>query len=329
MKTRLIYPDFIKGLAIILMVYGHINYIGQYQVIQLNIQKAIYSFHMPFFLIISGFFFVITSDGKLQISKLLKRIGIPYFFFCSTYLIGLIIGSKLKMNISSIPPLSLLSFFKTLFLFPIGAYWFLHSILLINLVFICANYFFLKVKKLYFYAILVLLFYLLDELNIVEIRTSFYFVLGYLGRRLTIRINKLPKYLYIVLLIICFLFFLQNKAQEFTLFEIINCVSLLGLFWGIYNKIKYSFFVSIVAWIGQNTLIILLVHAFFIVSLKMFKYNFLEIDTTGLLYSLFVTSVAVLISILSSRIFDLIRVSRIFFQTDFLYKKYKKITDVL
>ena len=56
MKTNRIYwIDLLRGLAIFLVVYGHILMFYQYQGIQLPTIRFIYSFHMPLFFFISGF----------------------------------------------------------------------------------------------------------------------------------------------------------------------------------------------------------------------------------------------------------------------------------
>ncbi|HAW18859.1 MAG TPA: hypothetical protein DCX14_01635 [Flavobacteriales bacterium] len=53
---RITAPDFIKGLCIILMVYGHITMIGTLDEAQNAIKEFIYTFHMQIFLLVSGFF---------------------------------------------------------------------------------------------------------------------------------------------------------------------------------------------------------------------------------------------------------------------------------
>lgn len=54
-KDRLVYIDIAKGIAIILVVIGHLlqyNFSGTYKHILFN---WIYSFHMPVFMMLSGY----------------------------------------------------------------------------------------------------------------------------------------------------------------------------------------------------------------------------------------------------------------------------------
>lgn len=64
MEKRELYPDIIKGIAIILVVLGHCIQFGSAFSTNLLFFKssifiAIYSFHMPLFMLISGYFFII------------------------------------------------------------------------------------------------------------------------------------------------------------------------------------------------------------------------------------------------------------------------------
>ena len=179
MKERLISPDFIKGFCIILMVYGHVTHIGTMANSQNYLVKIIYTFHMPLFLIISGYFFNIATNTKLQIKKVARKIRIPYIIFITLYLVGLIIVSYLGIPTNNMPPTTLESFIKKVFITSAGSYWFLHSLIIISLSMLLINLFVKSKNSLIFYIFLILLFLILDRFEIVKIRTSTYFLLGY------------------------------------------------------------------------------------------------------------------------------------------------------
>lgn len=85
-KKRESWIDQLRGFAMFLVVYGH-----NFPVTE----KYIYSFHMPLFLIISGFFIpdIVPSD---QLKKRFKTIMIPYFFWALfLFLFWFFIGNKL------------------------------------------------------------------------------------------------------------------------------------------------------------------------------------------------------------------------------------------
>ena len=80
MNNRLDYIDYIKGFAIILMVYGHLDVVEESP-----IKSWIYSFHMPLFFVVAG----LLTAHRLQkgkdlspldiLQKRVLQLGIPYF----------------------------------------------------------------------------------------------------------------------------------------------------------------------------------------------------------------------------------------------------------
>ncbi|WP_404284519.1 acyltransferase family protein [Exiguobacterium aurantiacum] len=76
-NNRLEWLDSLKGLGIILVVWGHLN-------VPLGVETMIYSFHMPMFFFISGYLF---NSRRTSIGSLAKRkaatLLIPYVFFAT------------------------------------------------------------------------------------------------------------------------------------------------------------------------------------------------------------------------------------------------------
>ena len=83
---RIEYIDIAKGIGIILMIIGHMPSINDY------LNRFIYSFHMPLFFIISGYFFK-HKDNKQCIKSILKRLIVPYIITCCA-----IIGIKMFLT---------------------------------------------------------------------------------------------------------------------------------------------------------------------------------------------------------------------------------------
>lgn len=73
-KNRIAYVDIAKGLAIWLMVIGHMD-------ISEQIRIYIYSFHMPLFFILSGLFFKRDRPFLINLKSSIKSILWPYFTF--------------------------------------------------------------------------------------------------------------------------------------------------------------------------------------------------------------------------------------------------------
>ena len=84
-KKRLNYFDIAKGIGIILVIIGHIEYVDQ------GVRDYIVSFHMPLFFIVSGMLMFVTDEKSRSIKDLfirkLKRIMLVYAIFSVLYLI--------------------------------------------------------------------------------------------------------------------------------------------------------------------------------------------------------------------------------------------------
>lgn len=97
---RYYWIDSLKGMAIILVVIGHLNSISS------ELNQYIYSFHMPLFFFISGYLFNFekyTDIGKEYILKKIYSLIIPYFFFSIiSYLFYIIMDSLYQPQIQNI-----------------------------------------------------------------------------------------------------------------------------------------------------------------------------------------------------------------------------------
>lgn len=83
--SRLIEFDIAKGLGIILVVVGHLNFPS-------CVINWIFLFHMPLFFMISGYFFKSTEPLRMLFVKRLKSLVVPYlcFYFIDFVLFGLL-----------------------------------------------------------------------------------------------------------------------------------------------------------------------------------------------------------------------------------------------
>ena len=84
--------DVCKGILIILVVFGHSlqygfgpDYLQSQAFYNDLVFRAIYAFHMPLFMLISGYYFFYSNkkDYSLILQTKLKSIGIPFFFYCT------------------------------------------------------------------------------------------------------------------------------------------------------------------------------------------------------------------------------------------------------
>lgn len=322
MKTRIIEPDFVKGVCIILMIYGHITHIGAKLEIQNSIVEFIYTFHMPLFLIVSGLFFKISSNPSQQVYNLFRGLVIPYVFFITIYLLGLIIVNNLGIQTSNRPPSNLLSFIKHVFLYPIGGYWFIHSLVILNLTMVIINWVLYKRNNLFILLViwLVMLTFFV-RLDLIETRTVIYFLSGYVLGIITDKKIIIPVSLALLFMFLGYAIYMLNP-YGFSIVEFVWCSIILGVIWSISSKFHKTYCIKLISWVGQNTLVILVMHALFIISFKSIVSIFLNIDETGIAYSLFTTIFTTLLSLLTARFLDVLGISKILFNKNKIYVQF-------
>ena len=87
---RLVYIDILKGIAIILVVMGHM-FVPYTDYLDSTVNQMIYSVHIPLFIFLSGFVFHL-SQGKhsvrITIMKRILSLLLPFFCFSAVYCIA-------------------------------------------------------------------------------------------------------------------------------------------------------------------------------------------------------------------------------------------------
>ena len=131
--------DNVKVLACILVVLGHFfQSITKANILQENdlylwFNQTIYFFHVQLFFICSGYLYQeyskinSFSTWKNNVLKKILALGVPYFTFST-------ITWALKSAFSSSVNEQVEGFFHTLFLAPVGPYWYLYCLFFIFLI---------------------------------------------------------------------------------------------------------------------------------------------------------------------------------------------------
>ncbi|MDF7806291.1 acyltransferase [Pontiellaceae bacterium B12219] len=331
-NRRLLAPDFIKGIAIVLMVYGHLTMVGTFVDVQNLVTGWIYSFHMPLFLIVSGMFFAVDGDPVVKAKRLSLRIGIPYLIFISIYLLGLILIQQVGISTSNLPPDSISSFLVAVLFRPYGGYWFLHSLLLIQLALLGGYWVASLMKKEsmdagWFLAIIFL--FGLSAFGLVQSRTIAYFLIGMIIRFVA---NKRPK---IPLLLawgaVPIIFVISSVVSNISILtfgfaEITWCVSIFVGLYAVGDHFSNSSWVRFIAWIGRNSLSILVFHSLFIVLSKPVAGPSLRLEPTGVLYSFGATFIVTALCLISAWSCDKLRMSRFLFASSQCYIPFRNTT---
>ena len=137
-KNRNRYLDFVKGILILFVLWGHcIQYgtVGEGQFFENPLFKFIYSFHMPLFMLISGYLFYYSAKKRSLKELVFSRaysFGIPLFVWgCLPRLLSYIIAFANKKQ-----QINLLSILKAVYHIFMGftSIWFLWSVLVISVI---------------------------------------------------------------------------------------------------------------------------------------------------------------------------------------------------
>lgn len=132
MKKRIAYLDVARGIGMILVVMGHVDFISE------PIRDYVTSFHMPLFLIISGILLYATKTEERNWIEIVKSkcrtILLPYFIFS----VGALLFELVRALIKSIDMWDTLMrrAFQTICLQGFSTFWFLPTLFIGELIFL-------------------------------------------------------------------------------------------------------------------------------------------------------------------------------------------------
>lgn len=132
MKKRIAYLDVARGIGMILVVIGHVEFINR------PFRNYVTSFHMPLFFIISGILLYVTKTEERDWKEILHSKGrsllLPYFIFSAGALIFELVRALIK-NLDMGSEL-LRRLFQTICLQGFSNFWFLPALFIGELVFL-------------------------------------------------------------------------------------------------------------------------------------------------------------------------------------------------
>lgn len=161
--------DFIKCILILLMISFHLVYINETHPYA---KQFVYTFHMPGFLIISGYL-MNTGKQARPFAKSMLAIAIPYMIMESGYIA---MASIFPIN-EHIENLTASVFLNKLFLHPLGPYWYLKTLFICSIIYyIISN--FEKLDTISTVIITGLVFYAISNTKSMSFSNSMYFLAG-------------------------------------------------------------------------------------------------------------------------------------------------------
>ena len=291
--------DYLKCVFIVLMIVFHLAYFGDMYPVA---KKFVYTFHMPAFLLLSGYL-ANTSKPLRCFGSYLLWLVVPYAVMEAGYTV---MASLLPIR-EHIDNLTLAVFVDKLVLHPIGPYWFIHTLILLET--LC--YAIMRFARPSAEAILIFAFacWLLstDGVGLISFSNAIYFIAGAAVRRsglniLSVFASRTPLTA-LPLVLLCFDSSNFDRAS-FAGMAITWLVISFLLF--VCRYIKPG---RIVLYIGRHTLVILLFSPIFTFFAKALIPVF-AFDPTAFLF-MFVSVVFVLCGCFAlARLLDIVGVSR-------------------
>ncbi|MES4921116.1 acyltransferase family protein [Hoylesella timonensis] len=285
-QARILELDFLKCVFILLMIVFHLVYIGN----RYPVAKAfVYTFHMPGFLIISGYLLHVQKPVP-QFLRYIQWIFVPYLLMESGYVV---MASVLPIR-EHIQQLTFGLFLDKLFLHPLGPYWYLHTLMLCGIVtYVVAQ--FANHHRVWMLLGVLLCLWVLALLGLVTWINAVYFCVG-----VALRLYHRPfidtfhpawwSFIGIVLVATC----VPNALQRHTMGGMLIVYFVISFLLWLYPYLpkgaeKISLF------IGRNSLIQLLFSPMFTVLSKLFQ-SYLLFEPSGMLFML----VALLFTVVGS-----------------------------
>ncbi len=295
--------DVVKGLCICLMVFGHLTHIGSCSSQLLEVVKTIYSFHMPVFIILTGYLFGkrqgTIDEGKRVFSRMLK----PYLVMAPIAIFLYQLAARFGIQTTNqVDGAGLLPYIGVLTGHVGGALWYLYTFGIVELLTLGALWW--RPGKnseeqggasTRVVVLVGLGCCILAKLGFgISPHKSFYFFIGFFLRRAQLSLPCSVWFLGSVALI----FSVVGVSESFTLGNCVWVISVLGsLMWLAKGLLSVRCLSKVLIYCGEHTLSILLFHNLISVALRPLASKMLVVDPSGIGISLLMTGVIVVLSL--------------------------------
>lgn len=301
--------DYLKGVMIVLVITFHLVY---FEHLYPYAKQVVYTFHMPVFLIISGYLMNISKTWK---DFLLTIVGlaVPYLVMESGYVV---MASLLPIN-EHIDNLTAGVFFDKLLLHPLGPYWYLHTLILCGLTYRLIMGTVLRDTIFFENWIIrtvpmILVFYLFSVLGILSFPLAICFMVG-----AALRQSQTD-----------FLRFFRSSPFAILAFALLICEpaylspATLGGVLIVYMAISSCLFafryasrpvLNVIGFLGRNSLLLYVFSPIFTILCKQLV-PCLAFDKTGILFLIASLVVCISGSLAIGYVMDMLRISPLFFR---------------
>lgn len=304
MGKRLEEADFIKTVCIVLMVVFHLAYIGD---LYPMVKKFVYTFHMPAFLMLSGYFLNVCKSNR-DFVRSMWWLFVPYAVFESAYVV---MASFLPTR-DAVDQLSFPLVLDKLFLHPLGPYWYLHTLLLASVV----SYVLCRMLRfrLPSFAVSILVAVVLGVLSyatgILSLPNVLYYAFGFALSQMQIPWSRFVRPSLWSLLPLLLLAFFPESWNKTTVVGIAIVYFMMSLLQAIYMRLPLPLQQGS-GIVGRNTLPILIFSPIFTMGAKVLL-PYLSFDRSGMLFLVVATFLTLFGSLFLTWLMDGLHLSRYF-----------------
>ena len=287
-KKRVIELDFLKSIFILLMISFHLAYFADGYP---YLKQFVYTFHMPGFLIISGYLMNVKKPIH-HYAKTMLWIAIPYVIMESGYVL---MASILPIR-EHVDNLTISVFLNKLVVNPLGPYWYLHTLMICGVLYFAVFCW----KNISIFSRLIILglsYYFISLLEVTSLACTMYFMVGVVIHQsgfsfldVFLHPESFDKATLGGALIVYFVF-----------------CALLSIYPYIPEKAKNVFL-----FLGRNSLPLYIFSPIFTICCKIFI-PFLSFDSTRLLFLVISLPICIVGCLVTCKVLDLLRISPLMF----------------
>ena len=298
--------DFVKCVLIVLMIAFHLVFIGDSYPYA---KQVVYTFHMPGFLVISGYLLNVGKPWRKFLHAMLW-IFIPYAVMESGYTA---MAAVLPIR-EHIDLLTFSLYMDKVLLHPLGPYWYLHTLLLCSTVYYGVAHC-RRIGPVLRLVVVAILYMLLWHIGIVSLPCALYFLGGAavrLGGMQFMRFFRPSLWALLPMTVLAFFPVNMDKGSiGGVIFVYLSVCFILGIYrilqqWG-------ARLLLLMLFVGRNTLLLLLFSPVFTVLAKLYQTVLVGVDRSGMVFLGVSVTVAVAGSIAIGWVLDKLHLSRFLF----------------
>lgn len=293
--------DWLKFVFILLMIAFHLVYIGDTYPVA---KRFVYTFHMPAFLLISGFVLNVDKPARSFLRSMFW-IFIPYMLVESGYIL---FASLLPIR-EHIDHLSCGVFLSHLLLHPLGPYWYLQTLVLCGLsayAVTCIPH----LSRLSRFIVLGMIYGLLSYvLGVISLANSMYFLAGVVIRQCGIPFLSFFRPSWWSVPVVLWLASNTANFDKSVPSGALLVYIMMSLCLAVYPYIGREYVRRCVLYVGRHTLLLLVFSPMFTILAKLYQPVFLSLDSSGMAFLFFSVLFAVLGSLGVGYMCDVLRLS--------------------